>query len=75
MAKIIFNESAEWTLEDYKALYNAVVSMSFDVEGMAAMKAPTDYKERLSYVAAIVGCVNDVPAREVKSANIEPHFE
>lgn len=60
---ITINED-NMSLQDYKNLYDAIVKMSFDIEGQ-------DYSDReniakLTYVASIIGCINDVPKRYVE---------
>lgn len=52
-------------IEAYKALYDAIVAMSFDIEGDVN---DTDIQSKLPYVKAIIECVNDVPSSRVAYA-------
>lgn len=55
------------TVNDYKALYDAVVNMSMDAEEFGLFDTITDEDvEKAKWIACIMDCLNDVPSRRTK---------
>ena len=57
----------EMTLDDYKAVYEAIVSLSCDAEGFGLYDSITQEDiEKCKWIAAICEVLADVPTRRVK---------
>lgn len=74
MAKIYFNPHSEWDLEDYKALYDLALELSFVSEGLPRIAndksnaQSINAKQCLSVLAEIIEVLNDAPKTQVESA-------
>ena len=59
--------SREMKVESYKAIYEAVVSMSIDADGYGLFDSISDEDlEKCKWIAAINEVLEDVPMRRVK---------
>ena len=59
--------SGELKVESYKAIYEAVVSMSIDADGYGLFDSISDEDlEKCKWIAAINEVLEDVPMRRVK---------
>ena len=57
----------DMTVNDYKALYDAVVNMSMDAEGFGLFDKITEEDvEKAKWIACIIDCINDVPSSRTK---------
>lgn len=55
------------TVNDYKALYEAVVNMSMDAEEFGLFDTITDEDiEKAKWITCIIDCLNDIPSRRTK---------
>ena len=60
-------ESCEMNIEGYKAIYDAIVSLSVDADGYGLFDSITDEDvEKCKWIAAICEVLEDVPMRRVK---------
>ena len=57
----------DMTLDDYKAIYDAIVSLSCDADGYGLYDDITNEDvEKCKWIAAICEVLDDVPVRRVK---------
>ena len=57
----------DMTLDDYKAIYEAIVSLSCDADGYGLYDNITNEDvEKCKWIAAICEVLDDVPVRRVK---------
>lgn len=68
MNEKFFNaESGEMKVEGYKAIYEAVTTLSMDADGYGLFDSITDEDvEKCKWIAAIYEVLDDVPMRRVK---------
>jgi hypothetical protein len=56
------------TLNDYARLYNEILEMSFDMDGISAWSGiSSESIEKCKYVSAILETLNDVPRHKIES--------
>ena len=61
------NMMNEMNLNEYKALYDAVVRMSIDADGFGLFDEISEEDiEKVKWIACIIECIDDVPLRRVK---------
>ena len=59
--------SEKMSLKDYEAIYDAIVSLSFDADGYGLFGRITDEDvEKCKWIAAILEVLDDVPHRRVE---------
>jgi hypothetical protein len=65
--EITKNLESDLTVDDYKKIYNDIVSLSFDADGFGLFYGIRDRDvEKCKWIAAIMEVLEDVPASRVK---------